>query len=63
VPGNFDQGALAAGLADKILRGVPAGVIPVVTPELRLRINYKVIQRLGLKAPEGLLSRADEIIR
>jgi len=63
VPGNFDQGALAAGLADKILRGVPAGVIPVVTPELRLRINYKVIQRLGLKAPEGLLSRADEVIR
>ncbi|MFA5357233.1 MAG: ABC transporter substrate-binding protein [Candidatus Omnitrophota bacterium] len=63
VPGNIDQGILAAGLADKIFRGMPAGSIPVVTPEARLRINYKVIRSLGLEVNEAVLSRADEIIR
>jgi putative ABC transport system substrate-binding protein len=63
VPGNIDMGKLAAPLADKILRGISAGTIPVVTPESRLRLNYKVIQELGLKVPEGLLSKANEIIR
>jgi len=63
VPGNREQGRLAAVLADKVFKGIPAGTIPVVTPEARLRLNYKVIQGLGLVVPEGLLSRADEIIR
>ncbi|MFA5356913.1 MAG: ABC transporter substrate binding protein [Candidatus Omnitrophota bacterium] len=63
IPDNIEIGRLAAPLADKIFRGIPAGTIPAVTPEAYLRINYKVIQRLGLKAPEGLLSRADEVIR
>jgi len=58
-----DMGRLAAPLADKILRGIPAGTIPVITPEAKLLINYKVIQQLGLNVSEGLLSRADEIIR
>jgi putative ABC transport system substrate-binding protein len=63
VPDNTDQGRLAAVLADKIFKGTPAGTIMVVTPQARLRINYKVIQALGLTVSEGLLSRADEIIR
>jgi hypothetical protein len=42
---------------------MPAGTIPLVTPEAHLRINYKTAQELGLNVPEGLLSRADEIIR
>ncbi len=63
VPENTNQGMLAATLADKIFKGTPAGTIPVVTPEARLRLNYKVIQGLGLNASEGLLSRAGEIIR
>ncbi|MCX6814354.1 MAG: ABC transporter substrate-binding protein [Candidatus Aenigmarchaeota archaeon] len=62
-PDNVDVGKLAASIADKILKGTPAGTIPVVTPESRLRINYKVIQELGLNVSEGLLNRADEIIR
>ncbi len=63
VPDNIEQGKMAAPLADKILKGTPAGSIMVLTPPSHLRLNYKVIQELGLKLPEGLLSRSDEIIR
>ena len=63
VPDNTEQGRLAAVLADKVFNGTPAGTIMVVTPQSRLRINYKVTQKLGLKVSDGLLSRADEIIR
>ena len=56
-------GKLAAPLADKVLKGTPAGTIPVVTPEQTLMINYKVAQTLGLTVPEGLLSQASEVIR
>jgi len=56
-------GALAAPLADKILKGTPAGTIPVVTPDQHLIINYKVAQGLGLTVPSGLLSEAAQIIR
>jgi putative ABC transport system substrate-binding protein len=58
-----DMGKLAAPLADKILKGTTAGTIPVVTPEAKLLINYKLAQELGLTVPKGLLSRADEVIR
>ncbi len=63
MPDNIEVGKLAALLADKIFRGTSAGTIPVVTPEPHLRLNYKVAKELGLNVPEGLLSRADEIIR
>lgn len=59
----FKVGELAAPLADKIFRGIPAGSIPVVTPEQDLWINYTVAQELGLTVPEGLLSMADKVIR
>lgn len=63
VPDNFEMGSQAAALADKIFKGTPAGTIMVVTPESYLRLNYKVIQELGLTIPEGLLNRAKDIIR
>ena len=59
----FKVGELAAPIADEILKGTPAGTIPVVTPEQDLWINYKVAKELGLTVPEGFLSMADEIIR
>ena len=59
---NPDFGILAAPIADKILRGTKAGEIPVASPESKLIINYKVAQELDLTIPEGLLSRADEVI-
>jgi putative ABC transport system substrate-binding protein len=63
VPDNIEQGRFSAILADKIFKGTPAGSIMVVTPPSHLRLNYKVIKELGLEVSEGLLSRADEIIR
>jgi putative ABC transport system substrate-binding protein len=62
-PDLAEAGRLAAPAADKILKGTPAGTIPVVTPEAYLRLNYKLTQELGLKVPENLLHLAQEIIR
>jgi putative ABC transport system substrate-binding protein len=58
-----DTGRQAALLADKILNGIPAGTIPVVSAENYFEINYLEAQRLGLKVNEGLLSIANRIIR
>jgi putative ABC transport system substrate-binding protein len=60
---NVEVGALAAPLADKIFKGIPAGTIPVVSPEAHLLLNYKEAQKMGLTVPEGMLSQADEVIR
>jgi len=57
-----NTGKQAAILADKILRGTPAGTIPVVSSESYFEINYKAARELGLKVSEGLLGRADKII-
>ena len=56
-------GEQAAVLADKVFRGTPAGTIPVVTADGYFQINYKAAQALGITIPDGLLKRADEIIR
>jgi len=53
----------AAVSADKVLRGADAGTIPVVSSESYLEINYKVAQEFGINVSEGLLARADKIIR
>ncbi len=58
-----DAGRQAAVLADKILNGIPAGTIPVVSADNYIEINYLEAQRLGLKVNEGLLSIANRIIR
>jgi len=60
---SAEMGKLAARSADKILKGMNAGTIPVVSPQPYLKINYKVAQELGLNVSESLLNRADEIIR
>lgn len=60
---SYKVGELAAPIADKIIKGTPPGIIPVVTPDQYLIINYKLAQKLGLKIPKGLLKQADEIIR
>ncbi len=52
----------SALLADKILRGRPAGTLPVVSAESFFQLNYKAAQKIGIHPPEGLLSTADELI-
>ena len=56
-------GKLAAISADKVIKGTPAGTIPVDTPDQNLYINYKTAQALGLTVPDGLLAQAAQIIR
>ena len=62
-PDLFDTGSSAAPIADKIFKGTPAGEIMVVTPKSRLWFNYRLARELGINPSEGLLSRADKIIR
>jgi putative ABC transport system substrate-binding protein len=62
-PDYKEMGGQAALMADKIFKGTPAGTIMVKTPPLRLQLNYRRIQELGLTVPEGMLSRADKVIR
>ncbi|MBN2203253.1 MAG: hypothetical protein JW700_03655 [Candidatus Aenigmarchaeota archaeon] len=54
---------LAAPIIDKILNGIPAGKIPVVTPTIYLSINYNVAENLGLNISDGILSQAKTLIR
>lgn len=59
----FKSGKLAAPLADKVLKGTPAGTIPAVSADNFIQVDYKAAQEFGLTIPEGILKQADEIIR
>jgi len=56
-------GQEVAVIADKILKGTPAGDIPVATSNNYLTVNYKEARRLGLTVPEGMLKQAVKVIR
>jgi len=62
IPDSFTIGQLAAPLADKIFKGIPAGTLPVVTPQSVFKINYKVAQKLKLTISADLLSTADKVV-
>jgi putative ABC transport system substrate-binding protein len=49
-------------LADKILKGIQAGTIPVASAEAFLQINLKGAKQMGVTIPEGLLNQAAEVI-
>ena len=56
----FQRGAY---FVDKILRGTPAGDLPVEFPtKVMLSVNLKTAKALGLTIPASLLTRADEVI-
>lgn len=60
---NVAVGKQTAPLLDKVLKGVPAGTIPVVSAEPYFQFNYRAAQAFGLTVPENLLNKANEIIR
>ncbi|MFH1195098.1 MAG: ABC transporter substrate-binding protein [bacterium] len=62
-PNNIEVGRQCALLAKKILNGVPAGSIPVISAESYLQINLKMAKELGINISDGILKQASEIIQ
>jgi putative ABC transport system substrate-binding protein len=59
---NVDVGKQAAPLADKILKGIEAGTIPVLSAENFLQVNIEAARQLDMELPEGLISQANQIL-
>ena len=59
----FALGRQGAVLVDKILKGAKPSSLPIEQPyKLKLVINLKTAEAIGLKIPKEILLRADEVI-
>ena len=63
-PQMIDLYRRTAVYADKILQGAKAAELPIERPtQFELVINLKTAKALGLKIPQSLLLRANEVIQ
>jgi putative tryptophan/tyrosine transport system substrate-binding protein len=54
----------AARLVARVLRGQPAGNLPIEQPtRFELVVNLKAAKALGITIPQSVLLRADEVIQ
>ncbi|MGE5505199.1 MAG: ABC transporter substrate-binding protein [Actinomycetota bacterium] len=59
---HAEIGRQAARLADQILRGLPAGDLPVESAENHLAINLAAAGAIGLEVPQEVLVQADLVV-
>ena len=63
-PNPVENYRRAATYVDKILKGAKPADMPIEQPtKLQLIVNLKAAKALGLKIPQSILVRANEIIQ